>query len=228
VTARTPPGGGRRLAERVKTAKGRPIGSTQWLRRQLADPYVAAAQSQGYRSRAAFKLSEIDDKHHLLKPGARVLDLGAAPGGWSQVAAGRAGEGGRVLAVDILEMPAIPGVTAMQLDFTQDDAPAKVSAALDGPADVVLSDMAPPTTGHRETDQLRSLMLAELALDFALTALRPGGAFLVKVLQGQGEPGFFQTVRAAFATALRVKPAASRPESKEVYVLGLGRRRSQP
>jgi 23S rRNA (uridine2552-2'-O)-methyltransferase len=218
-------GGGRRLAQRVKTAKGRPIGSSEWLRRQLNDPYVQEAKQRGYRSRAAFKLIEIDDKAHLLKPGQRVVDLGAAPGGWTQVAVEKVKslEGkGRVVAADIAEMGAIPGATVLRLDFLDDRAPATVRAALDGPVDVVLSDMAPSTTGHPETDHLRVMNLAEAALLFAREVLRPGGAFVVKIFQGGTEQAYAQELRGAFATVRRVKPPASRSDSSEFYFVATG------
>jgi 23S rRNA (uridine2552-2'-O)-methyltransferase len=218
-------GGGRRLAQRVKTAKGRPIGSSEWLRRQLNDPYVQEAKQRGYRSRAAFKLLEIDAKAHLLKPGQRVVDLGAAPGGWTQVAVEKvkALDGkGRVVGADIAEMGAIPGATILHLDFLDDRAPAAVRAALDGPVDVVLSDMAPSTTGHPETDHLRVMNLAEAALLFAREVLRPGGAFVVKIFQGGTEQAYAQELRQAFATVRRVKPPASRSDSAEFYFVATG------
>jgi 23S rRNA (uridine2552-2'-O)-methyltransferase len=218
-------GGGRRLSQRVKTAKGRPIGSSEWLRRQLNDPYVQEAKQRGYRSRAAFKLIEIDDKAHLLKPGQRVVDLGAAPGGWTQVAVEKVkaqGGPGRVVAADIAEMGAIPGATVLRLDFLDDRAPAAVRAALDGPVDVVLSDMAPSTTGHPETDHLRVMNLGEAALLFAREVLRPGGAFVVKIFQGGTEQAFAQELRGAFATVRRIKPPASRSDSAEFYFVATG------
>jgi 23S rRNA (uridine2552-2'-O)-methyltransferase len=218
-------GGGRRLAQRVKTAKGRPIGSSEWLRRQLNDPYVQAAKQRGYRSRAAFKLIEIDDKAHLLKPGQRVVDLGAAPGGWTQVAVERVnaqGGQGRVVGADIAEMSAIPGATILHLDFLDERAPAAVRAALDGPVDVVLSDMAPSTTGHPETDHLRVMNLAEAAFAFACEVLRPGGAFVVKIFQGGGEKALQDELRKNFATLRRIKPPASRSDSAEFYFVATG------
>jgi 23S rRNA (uridine2552-2'-O)-methyltransferase len=221
----TVPKGGRRLSQRVKTAKGRPIGSSEWLRRQLNDPYVQQAKQRGYRSRAAFKLIEIDDKAHLLKPGQRVLDLGAAPGGWTQVAVEKvkAQEGkGRVVGVDIAEMGAIPGATILHLDFLDDRAPAAVRAVLDGPVDVVLSDMAPSTTGHPETDHLRIMNLAETALAFAREVLRPGGAFVAKIFQGGSENALQDELRRAFATVRRIKPPASRSDSAEFYFVATG------
>jgi 23S rRNA (uridine2552-2'-O)-methyltransferase len=219
------PKGGRRLSQRVKTAKGRPIGSSEWLRRQLNDPYVQEAKQRGYRSRAAFKLIEIDDKAHLLKPGQRVVDLGAAPGGWTQVAVERVkaqGGPGRVVGVDIAEMGAVPGATVLHLDFLDDRAPAAVRAVLDGPVDVLLSDMAPSTTGHPETDHLRVMNLAETALAFAREVLRPGGAFVVKIFQGGTEQSFAQELRRSFATVRRIKPPASRSDSAEFYFVATG------
>ena len=220
-------GSGRRLAQRVKTAKGRPIGSSEWLRRQLNDPYVAEAKRQGLRSRAAFKLTDIDDKIHVLKPGAKVVDLGAAPGGWTQVAVERTravvdGKGGRVVAADIAEMGAVAGATVLRLDFLDDKAPEVVRRALDGPVDVVLSDMAPSTTGDSGTDHLRVMNLAEAALLFATEVLRPGGAFIVKIFQGGGENAYATELRRRFATVRRVKPPASRPDSAEFYFVATG------
>ena len=218
-------GGGRRLSQRVKTAKGRPIGSSEWLRRQLNDPYVQEAKQRGYRSRAAFKLTEMDEKVHLLKPGQRVVDLGAAPGGWTQVAVERvkAQEGkGRVVGVDISEMGAIPGATILHLDFLDEKAPDAVRAALDGPVDVVLSDMAPSTTGHPETDHLRVMNLAEAAFLFAQEVLRPGGAFVVKIFQGGSEKAYQDELRRNFATVRRIKPPASRSDSAEFYFVATG------
>jgi 23S rRNA (uridine2552-2'-O)-methyltransferase len=220
-------GSGRRLAERVKTAKGRAIGSSEWLRRQLNDPYVAEAKQRGYRSRAAFKLVEIDDKIRVLKPRARVLDLGAAPGGWTQVAVERtkamtSEKGGRVVGADIIEMGAIPGAVILRLDFLDPKAPDAIRAALDGPVDVLLSDMAPSTTGHPETDHLRVMNLAEAAFALATEVLRPGGAFVVKIFQGGGEKAFQEELRRTFATVRRIKPPASRSDSAEFYFVATG------
>ena len=212
----------RPLKVRVKTGKTRSHSSKLWLERQLNDPYVERAKREGYRSRAAYKLIEIDAKHHILKPGARVVDLGAAPGGWSQVAARRVGDGGRVVAIDVLEMGAIPGVEFMQLDFHDATAPDRLKALIGGEADVVLSDMAPNTTGHRPTDHLRIMALAELAADFARTVLAPGGSFLCKVLQGGTEPALLAALKRDFATVKHVKPAASRADSAELYLLATG------
>lgn len=220
--------GGRQLAERVKTARGRPISSTRWLRRQLNDPYVARARAEGYRSRAAYKLIEIDERFHLFKPGARVIDLGAAPGGWTQVAvqrvrAGKAG-GGHVLAVDITEMEPVPGADFLRLDFLDPDAEEKILAALDGPADIVLSDMAAPATGVARVDHLRIMGLCEAVLDFAGAVLAPGGAMVAKVLQGGGEAEFVRALKRAFGKVKHVKPPASRTHSAEMYVVAMGYR----
>ena len=216
-------GRGRRdMSVRVKTARGRKPSSTRWLQRQLNDPYVAAAKRQGYRSRAAFKLIEIDDKHHLLRSGEVVVDLGAAPGGWSQVAAQRVMPGGRVVAIDLLAMDPLPDVVTLQGDFLENSGLAAVDAALEGrKADVVLSDMAPSATGHRQTDHLRTVALAETALDFAVATLAPDGAFLAKVFQGGAEREMLDTLKRAFATVYHLKPTSSRPESPETYVLAM-------
>ena len=217
--------GGRRLKARVKTARGRKIASTRWLERQLNDPYVAKAQKAGYRSRAAYKLIELDDKYRLLKPGMRVLDLGAAPGGWSQVAAERVGaaEGrGRVVAIDILEMGAVPGVDFTQLDFMDARAPQLLKVKLGGPADLVLSDMAPNTIGHKRTDHLRIMGLVEAAADFALTVLAPGGAFVTKIFQGGAQGELMTGLKRAFATVRHVKPPASRSDSAEMFLVATG------
>jgi len=219
-------GGRRRLAVRLRTAKGRSGSSQRWLQRQLNDPYVAEAKRRGYRSRAAFKLMEIDARHRLLAPGLRVVDLGAAPGGWSQVAAERvrAAEGrGQVVAIDLLPMEPIPGVEVVQLDFLSADAPARLTALLrDGRADVVLSDMAAQGTGHAATDHLRIMALAEAAAEFACQVLSPGGAFLCKVLQGGTERELLDRLKRAFASVRHVKPPASRAQSAELYVLAQG------
>jgi 23S rRNA (uridine2552-2'-O)-methyltransferase len=217
--------GARRLKVRVKTGKGRPLSSKLWLERQLNDPYVARAKAEGLRSRAAFKLAEIDDRHHLLKPGRSVLDLGAAPGGWSQVAARRVGatEGrGRVVAIDLLPMDPIAGAAFAQLDFLDPAAPARIRDMLGGEADVVLSDMAANATGHRHTDHLKIMALAEAAADFAREVLKPGGAFLAKVLQGGTEATLLAGLKRDFASVRHVKPAASRTDSAELYVLATG------
>jgi 23S rRNA (uridine2552-2'-O)-methyltransferase len=214
--------GSRDLKVRVRSQKGRSPASRLWLERQLNDPYVARAKREGLRSRAAFKLAEMDEKFHLLKPGAKVVDLGAAPGGWSQIAAKRVGGAGRVVAIDLLDMPAIPGVEFLHLDFLDPQAPGRLKALLDGPADVVLSDMAANATGHRKTDHLRIMGLAENAAMFAREVLRPGGAFLCKVLQGGTEAELLAGLKRDFATVKHLKPAASRSDSAELYVLAQG------
>ena len=219
--------GERALKVRVKTAKKRSLSSTLWLERQLNDPYVARAKREGFRSRAAFKLTEIDDKHHVLKSGARVVDLGAAPGGWSQVAAKRVGARGRVVAIDVLDMDAIAGVDFAQIDFLDPAAPDRLKAMLGGPADVVLSDMAANATGHRPTDHLKIMALVETAVEFAREVLRPGGAFLAKVIQGGTESTLLAALKRDFATVKHVKPAASRADSAELYVLAQGFRGGQ-
>jgi 23S rRNA (uridine2552-2'-O)-methyltransferase len=217
--------GSRELKVRVRTGKGRTVASKLWLERQLNDPYVARAKREGMRSRAAFKLAEIDDKFRLFKPGTKVVDLGAAPGGWSQIAAARvqAAEGrGKVVAIDLLDMPPLPGVAFLNLDFLDPTAPQRLKELLDGPADVVMSDMAANATGHRKTDHLRIMGLAETAAMFAREVLKPGGAFLCKVLQGGTEGALLADLKRDFATVKHVKPAASRPDSAELYVLATG------
>jgi 23S rRNA (uridine2552-2'-O)-methyltransferase len=212
---------GRTLKVHVKD-KRKSQSSRAWLERQLNDPYVARAKREGFRSRAAFKLIEIDDKHHLLKPVAKVVDLGAAPGGWSQVAKQRVGERGRIVAIDLLDMDAIPGVEFAQIDFLDPDAPEKLKAMLGGPADVVLSDMAANATGHRPTDHLKIMALVEAAAEFAGEVLKPGGAFLAKVIQGGTESALLASLKHDFAAVKHVKPAASRADSAELYVLATG------
>ena len=219
---------------RLKDQKQRTASSRAWLTRQISDPYVARAKREGFRSRAAFKLAEIDDRYKLLKPGACVVDLGAAPGGWSEIAARRVGAGGRVVALDILEMKAIPGVEFLQLDFLDPSAPARLEALLGGGGEgtgqakverkvgVVLSDMAANATGHRQTDHLRIMALAEAAADFARQVLAPGGAFLCKVLQGGTEATLLVELKRDFASVKHVKPPASRADSSELYLLAKG------
>ena len=224
-------GGTRRLAVRLRTAKGRKLASTRWLTRQLNDPYVEEAKRRGYRSRAAFKLSEIDDKYHLLTPGMSVVDLGAAPGGWSQVAAQRikvmTGKG-TVIAVDVVEMEPIWGVTALKLDLTDPDAAERIDDALNGKkADLVMSDMHAPATGHKQTDHLRIMGLVEAALDVAEDVLAPGGTFLAKVLQGGAGKELVARLNSSFAKVRHVKPKASRTESAEMYMLATGFRGTQ-
>jgi 23S rRNA (uridine2552-2'-O)-methyltransferase len=216
----------RRLKVRLKSSKQRTASSRRWLERQLNDPYVAAAQREGYRSRAAFKLIEIDDKHRFLRPGQRVVDLGAAPGGWSQVAADRvrSREGrGQVVAMDVSEIAALPGVEVLHLDFLDPSAPEALKEKLrGGRADVVLSDMAAPTVGHPRTDHLRIMALAEAAADFAREVLTPGGTFLAKVFQGGTEGGLLSSLKRDYNSVRHVKPPASRQESAELYVLATG------
>jgi len=212
-------------AVRIKSAGRRKASSTQWLERQLNDPYVSEAKRLGYRSRAAFKLIQLDDRFHFLKPGARVLDLGAAPGGWAQVAAARvkAEDGrGRVVGIDYLPLDAVPGATVLVGDFLEGDAPERLRKALGGPADVVLSDMAAPTTGHAATDHLRIMALAEAAYDFARDVLAPGGTFIAKVLQGGSERTLLEALKRDFSSVRHVKPPASRADSAEVYVVAQG------
>jgi 23S rRNA (uridine2552-2'-O)-methyltransferase len=217
---------GRELKVRLNTARGRTPSQKSWLERQLNDPYVHEARRLGLRARSAFKLMEIDDKYRLLKPGQVVVDLGAAPGSWSQVAASRirASEGrGRVIAVDMHGIDAIPGVTVLKQDFLEDGAPALLHQALSGqPADVVLSDLAAHATGHRHTDHLRIVALCEAAFAFAREVLKPGGTFLCKVLQGGTEADLLAQLKRDFTTVRHVKPQASRSESAELYVLATG------
>jgi 23S rRNA (uridine2552-2'-O)-methyltransferase len=213
-----------RLHVTVKTGGKRKLSSKLWLERQLNDPYVAQARREGFRSRAAYKLIEIDDKYHLLKPGMTVVDLGAAPGGWSQVAAKRVGAPGKgkVVAIDLLEMGEIAGVDFGQLDFLDQDAPERLIAMIGGRADVVLSDMAANTTGHRKTDQLRIVGLVEAAAMFAGEVLKPGGTFLAKVFQSGADAELLAQLKRDFASVKHVKPAASRQDSSERYVLASG------
>jgi 23S rRNA (uridine2552-2'-O)-methyltransferase len=210
---------------KLKTASGRTVSQQRWLKRQIDDPYVRRAKAEGYRSRAAYKLIEIDDKHRLLRPGQKVLDLGAAPGGWSQVAAKRvkAGTGrGRVVAIDLLEIEPIANVEFAQLDFLDETAPARLKEMLGGLADVVLCDMAANATGHRATDHLKIVALVEAAADFAREVLAPGGSFLAKVIQGGTEGELLAALKRDFASVKHVKPPASRADSAELYVLAQG------
>jgi len=221
-----PGGGQRQLRVRVKTARKRSASSARWLERQLNDPYVAAAKREGMRSRAAYKLAEIDDRLRILKPGQRVLDLGAAPGGWSQVAAERVRSidgRGQVIAIDYLAMEPLAGVDSIQLDFMDETAEPRLKSMLrDGRADVVLSDMAAPTVGHARTDHLRIMGLAEAAAQFAVDVLAPGGVFLCKVFQGGSERALLALLKRHFASVRHVKPPASRADSAELYVLATG------
>jgi 23S rRNA (uridine2552-2'-O)-methyltransferase len=214
-----------RLHVTVKSGGKRKLSSKLWLERQLNDPYVAQAKRDGYRSRAAYKLIEMDDKHHFLKHGITVVDLGAAPGGWSQVAAKRVNAvngKGKVVAIDLLEMPDISGVTFAQLDFLAGGAPGKLIELMGGRADVVLSDMAANTTGHRKTDQLRIIGLVETAAAFAADVLNPGGTFVAKVFQSGAEADLLAQLKRDFANVRHVKPASSRQDSSERYVLAMG------
>lgn len=218
--------GDRLMHTKVKTARRRTLASTLWLERQLNDPFVIAAKKAGYRSRAAWKLTQIDDRYHLLRQGARVLDLGATPGGWTQVAVARVGAGkpggGSVLAVDINEMEPVADAGFLRLDFTVADAEQQVRAALGGPVDVVLSDMAAPATGHRQTDHTRIMGLCELALAFALQVLTPGGSFVAKVLKGGTENDLLNAMKQNFRSVHHAKPDASRKDSAEAYVVATG------
>jgi 23S rRNA (uridine2552-2'-O)-methyltransferase len=218
-------GSGRLTSVRVKTAKKRTVSSTLWLERQLNDPYVVEAKRRGYRSRAAFKLEQLDDKFHLLARGARIVDLGCAPGGWCQVAVDRVGPKGRVVGIDYLEMDPVAGAETIRLDFLDPTAPEILKRLLDGPADVVLSDMAAPTTGHTPTDHLRVMGLAETAYAFAAEVLAPGGSFVAKVFQGGTERSLLDRLKQDFAQVRHAKPPASRADSAEVYVVATGFRK---
>lgn len=207
---------------RVRSSKGRTVSSRRWLERQLNDPYVHAAKTKGYRSRAAFKLVELDDRFHFLKKGARIIDLGAAPGGWCQVAAARIGESGRIVAIDILEMEPLEGVLIFHADLTEPEIPAQLKAALGGPADVILSDMAASTTGHRATDHIRTTALLEAGIDLAEDVLRPGGVFIGKAFQGGATGDLLARIKKLFSDVKHVKPPASRAESVELYLVAQG------
>lgn len=222
--------GQRDLRVRVKTAKGRKLSSTLWLERQLNDPYVQRAKREGYRGRAAYKIIELDDRFRFLVPGARVVDLGCAPGGWSQVAVARVNAlgdrpgkpRGRVLGIDLQEVAPIAGAELHQLDFLADDADAQVKIWLDGPADVVMSDMAAAASGHRGTDHLRIIALLEAAAAFAFDVLAPGGTFVAKVLQGGAEQNLQALLKKNFTRVVNVKPPASRADSAEKFVVATG------
>ncbi|HWK67620.1 MAG TPA: RlmE family RNA methyltransferase [Rhizobiaceae bacterium] len=210
------------LRTRVKKKSGLKESSRRWLERHLNDPYVQRSKNEGYRSRAAYKLIEIDDKYHLLKPGMRIIDLGAAPGGWSQVAAARVKsteDDPRVVGIDYLEMDPVPGAAILRLDFLDEEAPEKLRQALGGEPDIVLSDMAAPTTGHRRTDHLRTMHLCEVAADFAVSVLKPGGHFLAKTFQGGTEGGLLDMLKRNFRSVHHVKPPASRDASVELFLL---------
>lgn len=229
MTKKTPSLSGMRMKKtRVKTAKKRKTSSTLWLQRQLNDPYVIMAKKEGYRSRAAYKLIELDDKFHFLKPGKKILDLGAAPGGWTQVSVARCKstpESPQVVAIDILDMPRVTGSEFIQCDFMDDSAPQKLRDLLGGKPDVILSDMAPNTTGHGATDHLRIMALLELAYEFALEVLKPGGVFVAKVFQGGTERELLARMRKDFETVKHAKPQASRSDSSEMYVVAMGFRK---
>ena len=219
----TKPGAGTRvLKTRIKKKSGLKESSRRWLERHINDPYVQRSKADGYRSRAAYKLVEIDDRHKILKPGARVIDLGAAPGGWCQVAAVRVKSSEAhpgVVGIDYLDVDPIPGASILKMDFLDDGAPAKLLEALGGEPDIVLSDMAAPTTGHRRTDHIRTMHLAEVAADFAISVLRPGGHFLAKAFQGGTENTLLDLLKRNFRSVRHVKPPASRDESVELYLL---------
>ena len=223
---KTPPITSRGVSVTLKTALGRSTQQQKWLLRQLNDPYVRAAREQGWRSRAAFKLLELDDRFHLLRRGVRVVDLGCAPGGWAQVAVQRGAA--RVVGVDLLEVEPVPGATLFQGDFMDEAVEARLHEALGGRADLVLSDMAPNTTGHTMTDHLRIMALAELALAFAVDTLEPGGAFVAKVFQGGSQRAMLERMKAHFSSVKHAKPPASRKESSELYVVATGFRPAKP
>ena len=216
-------GEGRQLTERVKKKKLKE-SSRNWVERQLNDPYVARAKAEGYRARAAYKLIELDEKFHFLKKGARVADLGAAPGGWAQVAVQR---GAKVVGIDLLHIDPMPGATFLEMDFLAPEAPDALITALGGPPDIVLSDMAANTTGHAKTDQIRTGALAEAAAEFALEHVAPGGTFVTKAFQGGLESELLARLKQAFVTVRHAKPPASRAESAEVYVVAQGRKPPQ-
>jgi 23S rRNA (uridine2552-2'-O)-methyltransferase len=209
------------VTTRVKTAKGRKVGSTKWLQRQLNDPYVKKAKAEGYRSRAAYKLIELDEKYRFLKGAKAVVDLGIAPGGWSQVVRKQCPEAAAV-GIDFLPVDPLDGVTILQMDFTDEEAEAKLKEALGGPADLVLSDMAANTVGHPQTDHLRTMGLVELGLEFAKDVLKPGGAYVAKVLAGGTDSQLLAELKRHFATVKHAKPPASRKDSSEWYVVAQG------
>ncbi len=216
---------GHQKKTRVKTAKRRSSSSTKWLQRQLNDPYVAEAKKLGYNSRAAFKIIQLDEMLKLFKPGYSVVDLGAAPGGWTQVAVEKIKPettGGTIVALDYLEMPNVEGATIIQRDFTDNDVPELLKEALGGKANVVMSDMAPPTIGHKKTDHIRIMMLAEMAFDFAKDVLKEDGTFIAKLFQGGGEKELLTLMRQNFKTVKHIKPDSSRKDSAEMYIVGIG------
>lgn len=215
-------GGQRDLTVRVKTARGRKRSSTLWLQRQLNDPYVAQAKRDGYRSRAAYKIIELHEKFDLFKPGQKIVDLGAAPGGWTQVALDILGEKGSVVGIDLLPIEPLAGAVFLEKDFTEDDAPDMLLEQMDGKVDIVMSDMASNTTGHAPTDHLRIMMLCEMAYDFAIQVLKPGGVFLCKVRQGGTEGDLLKTMKKDFTSVKHAKPDSSRKGSAESYVVATG------
>jgi 23S rRNA (uridine2552-2'-O)-methyltransferase len=220
-SGRSGPGGARALKTKVRKT-GLKNSSRRWLERHLNDPYVHRAHAEGYRSRAAFKLIEIDDRHRLLSPGKRVIDLGAAPGGWCQVAAERVkstDERPLIAAIDYLEMDPVPGAALLRMDFLDEEAPRMLIDALGAPPEIVLSDMAAPTTGHRQTDHLRTMYLCETAAEFAVSVLTPGGHFLAKTFQGGTETALLDRLKRNFRSVHHIKPPASRDESVELYLL---------
>lgn len=212
---------------KVRSTRRRKASSTQWLSRQLNDPYVAEARRLGYRSRAAFKLIELDERFRLLRPGRRVIDLGCAPGGWTQVAVARVGRHGKVVGIDVAETAPLPGATLLSGDIRDPATPAALTAELGGPADIVLSDMAPPATGHAATDHLRIIALAEDAFAVASQILKPGGAFVAKVYQGGAEGTLLTALKRDFIELRHAKPPSSRSESAETYVVATGFRGSR-
>ena len=217
---------GQQKKVKVKTARKRSNSSARWLQRQLNDPYVAEAKAQGYRSRAAFKLLQLDEQLDLLKPGQNIVDLGAAPGGWTQIIIDKTKPettGAKIVALDILEMEDLPGAIVMKKDFMDNDAPEELKNALDGEkADLVISDIAPPTIGHKQTDHLRIMSLVEAAYYFAVEVLKPDGVFVAKVFQGGAESDLLADMRKQFKKVKHIKPKASRDDSSEIYVVGIG------
>ena len=226
TVSKRPPGNARGLSVSLKTALGRSTQSQKWLVRQLNDPYVRAAKAQGWRSRAAFKLTELDDRFHLIKKGARCIDLGAAPGGWTQVLVQRGAS--KVVGVDLLFVEPVAGATIIEGDFMDEAMPARLKEMLGGKADLVLSDMAPNTTGHTDTDHIRIMGLAEVALLFALEMLNEGGGFVAKVFQGGSEKTLLEQLKKHFTTVRHAKPPASRKDSSELYVVATGFRNTRP
>lgn len=217
--------GSRHLTVKLKKSRGRSISSQRWLQRQLNDPYTQEAQKLGYRSRAAFKLIHIHEKYNILKPSMRVVDLGAAPGGWCQVLTeyiDTSKSRNEIIAIDILEMEPMAGVTTLQLDFENPDAPEVLKSNMSGAADLVLSDMAPPTTGHKNTDHLRIMALVEMAYDFAEQILAPGGVFVAKVFQGGTEQELLKKLKQDFEKVHHFKPESSRKDSSEMFVVAIG------